>query len=368
MNQELNPQNVNKTPSLANDDSSMPNTEDRQMNIPDSPANYAKNSDTGPVTPEGYDPSRSQNHYKRSGQVAQPGGGVTRRTDLSNAAANAAGKAPIVNSGNTQPDLSEPQSEKTADDTEDAPENIPPEEKPEKKQIAEELKEKKQQIARTLKIVKLLWPIILVLFLFIIMTILVIGPHFAIVDLTANETFEGPGPGDEGSGQLVETAGRLFRRLYAENFTYALVGLSVPITGRQVSCANFVAWALYESGDTRFAGSNWNSVGNFVNAQSTFQSWGWTVTELTAHQDAIPLLQPGDILLRRTPLRGTAACPGCGHIIIVSSVDGGVVYGYSAGATSSWQRNQGGPINRTEMAAGTGSGHGSRPGMIIRPR
>lgn len=123
-----------------------------------------------------------------------------------------------------------------------------------------------------------------------------------------------------------------------------------------IDCSGFVTWVLYEWGTGEIKSYFANQRATPTLMKDNYQDlFGWTQIELGADQDAKPLLQPGDILVRDNGEGGAY-----GHTAIVKEVNGDVV-GWDCGSASNWQTD----CTETTIGSGFVSGDG-RKGKIIR--
>ena len=121
---------------------------------------------------------------------------------------------------------------------------------------------------------------------------------------------------------FLQTARNVWERIVLgeKHFTYEQ-GNYIPITTKYCDCSSYVTWVLYEFGYTEFGGRQ-KTCKTFFNTNYN-ELYGWDEFYYPARTDLTNIVQPGDIVVRRTEASG--------HTDIIASVENGVVYGYDCG-------------------------------------
>ena len=121
---------------------------------------------------------------------------------------------------------------------------------------------------------------------------------------------------------FLQTAKNVWERIVLgdKNFTYEQ-GNYVPVTTSYCDCSTYVSWVLYEFGYEDFAGRQ--KVCRDLYHTNYKEKYGWEEYYYPARTDLTNIVQPGDIVVRRTEESG--------HTDIIASIQNGVVYGYDCG-------------------------------------
>lgn len=128
--------------------------------------------------------------------------------------------------------------------------------------------------------------------------------------------------------------------------TYGGLGAIPPGENQtQIDCSGYVSWVLYECGYTDF---NWQ-----VNSEKFYytnwnQKYGWTEIPVGSGENAINLLQPGDIFVRYGN--------GTHHVQIVERIENGRLYAYDCGNAKNWLNSGGNSVDKSYFLDETGAG------------
>lgn len=153
-------------------------------------------------------------------------------------------------------------------------------------------------------------------------------------------------PDKYGTGSILDVAKQVWLEIINRFTTYGGLGAVPPSKNKtQIDCSGYVTWVLYECGYTdfdwqvnteKFYNTNWN------------QKYGWTEIFVGSGENAIDLLQPGDIFVRYGE--------GTHHVLIVERIENGRLYAYDCGSAKNWLNSGGNSVNKTYFLDEVGSG------------
>ena len=153
--------------------------------------------------------------------------------------------------------------------------------------------------------------------------------------------------------EFLKVAEEKWKYIYNNNYSYSF-SAGPPYTNHIMDCSAYVSWVLKEYG-CDVGRQNTEGLKNY-----DWDEFGFETIDVSAGENVIDKLQPGDILVR------SDGGGGSGHVNITVSVEDGVVYSYDCGSESNWRNSGGQPYNATSFASGSGGGSSSRAGKIIR--
>ena len=169
-------------------------------------------------------------------------------------------------------------------------------------------------------------------------------------------------------GSFIETAQECWNYLWSVGGSVSYGGMGAcpfaqsPSSANHkstIDCSAWVTWVLYEwgTGEVKSHFSSQRATPALMkdNYEDLF---GWTQIDLKGGQDAYPLLQPGDILVRDDGKGGKY-----GHTCIIKELDGGNIRGWDCGNSSHWR----GQDNKEDTNISDSFVHSDkRAGKIIR--
>ena len=157
---------------------------------------------------------------------------------------------------------------------------------------------------------------------------------------------------------LLDTAQAVWEYIVdAKKYSYGAPGTGAPYQNSSViDCSSYVAWVLYEYGYEEFGQTAYNT-SSFMNTDWSAK-YGWEEIDIEAGEDCRSQLQPGDILVRRSPTEPAKVH----HIQIIKEIaPNGDIITYDCGDKPHWSTDHRDGFRYNSFAGGANA-----PGKIIR--
>lgn len=153
-----------------------------------------------------------------------------------------------------------------------------------------------------------------------------------------------------GNGKFLDVAEKLWIEISTSGRYTTYGGANIPVKGPTIDCSSYVCWVLYEYGYTEFAGGQKST--NIFYYTNWNQKYGWEEIPVASGQSPISVLQPGDMFVRYEG-HGKGQTH---HILIVSEIRDGKIYGYDCGSKDNWLKSGGKAIDRSYFLTKKGNG------------